>query len=533
MAQTKHDLQIIELKDTISQLNDTIVSLRKVIEDGQKREAKLQEQVDYLTKKLFGKSSEKHMTQIEGQMSLFNEAEAEYDENAPEPEILTEVKAHSRKKKATNDEKYGSLPVKEVILELPDEDLICEQCGEKLEKVGKEFVREEIQIIPEQIQRIKYYTVTYRCVPCCEGRTDFDRGYIVKSNAPQALLKGAAASPSTIAWIAYQKYAKALPLYRQEKNWKTLHDITLTRATMGKWLIRCAEHYLKPLYEHLHKELLKREFLMADETRVQVLKEPDRKPESNSFMWLFRSGEYDKKPIILYKYTETRAKHNAENFLNGFSGYLETDGYQGYNNLPGIKRCCCWSHIRRGFIDAIPKGKNDDISEPAVQAVSYCDKLFDYERISKAKKHDALQRKSFRIAKEKPVIDAFWKWLDEQKPDKGSRFDKAITYTKNIQPYLETYLEDGNCSLSNNSSEASIRPFTLGRKNWIFSDTPRGAESSAIYYSMIETAKANNISPYAYLNYIFTNRDLLEGEEREIQMLFPWSRSAKESCSIK
>ena len=193
-------------------------------------------------------------------------------------------------------------------------------------------------------------------------------------------MKHSPASPSSVAYVIYQKYANAMPLYRQEQDWKTQFGVELSRGTMANWIIYCAEHYLKPLYEYFHRELLKRKFLMADETRVQVLKEPGREAQTDSFMWLFRTGEDEGPPIILYGYRQTRAKYNAEDFLKGFEGYLETDGYQGYDNLPGIKRCCCWAHVRRYFFDAIPKGKEGDFSHPAVQGVEYCDKLFFYER---------------------------------------------------------------------------------------------------------------------------------------------------------
>lgn len=170
---------------------------------------------------------------------------------------------------------------------------------------------------------------------------------------------------------------------------------------------------------------------MADETRIQVLKEPERNPETDSFMWLFRSGEDGLPPIVLYHYTETRARYNAVDFLDGFSdGYLETDGYQGYNNLPGIRRCSCWAHTRRYFIDAVPKGKQYDYSNPAVQGVQFCSKLFEYERRSQNKKHTFEQRKAYRLEKEKPILDAFWNWLDEQKPRKGSHFETAVKYPK-------------------------------------------------------------------------------------------------------
>lgn len=270
---------------------------------------------------------------------------------------------------------------------------------------------------------------------------------------------------------------------------------------------------------------------MADETRIQVLKEPDRNPERDSFMWLFRSGEDGLPPIILYHYTETRAKYNAVSFLDGFTdGYLETDGYQGYNNLPGIRRCSCWAHTRRYFIEAVPKGKEYDYSNPAVQGVQFCSKLFEYERISQGKKHSYGQRKSYRLEKEKPVLDSFWAWLEQQKPAKGTRFEKAVNYAKNRKDTLMTYLEDGHCSFSNNLSENAIRPFTVGRKNWLFSATPKGAESSALVYTMVEMAKANDLNVYKYLTYLLKHRPSEMMSDEQFETLVPWSEEVKSSC---
>ena len=235
--------------------------------------------------------------------------------------------------------------------------------------------------------------------------------------------------------------------------------VPLSRATLANWIIYCAGNYLRHVYDYFHRQLRMRKYLMADETRVQVLNEPERNPETDSWMWLFRSGEDGLPPILLYHYTETRAKFHAASFLQGFSGYLETDGYQGYNNLPDIKRCSCWAHVRRYFTDAIPKGKEYDYSLPAVQGVQFCSKLFDCERYSKTKKHTAEQRKQFRLEKEKPILDAFWNWLDQQHPNKGTRLAKAVNCAQNRKDTLMTYLEDGHCSLSNNLSvNITVRP---------------------------------------------------------------------------
>ena len=315
----------------------------------------------------------------------------------------------------------------------------------------------------------------------------------------------------------------------QEEDWKQL-GVPLSRATLANWIIYCAENYLRHVYNYFHRQLRMRKYLMADETRVQVLNEPERNPETDSWMWLFRSGEDGLPPILLYHYTETRAKFHAASFLQGFSGYLETDGYQGYNNLPDIKRCSCWAHVRRYFTDAIPKGKEYDYSLPAVQGVQFCSKLFDCERYSKAKNHTAEQRKQFRLEKEKPILEAFWNWLDQQRPNKGTRLAKAVNYAQNRKDTLMTYLEDGHCSLSNNLSENAIRPFTVGRKNWLFSASPKGAASSAIVYTMVEMAKANDLNTYKYLTYLLSQRPDDKMSDEQLEQLAPWSETAKTNC---
>ena len=270
---------------------------------------------------------------------------------------------------------------------------------------------------------------------------------------------------------------------------------------------------------------------MADETRLQVLKEDGRNAETDSYMWLFRTGEDGLPAIILYNYTQTRAKFNAEEFLKGFSGYLETDCYQGYNNLPDVRRCCCWAHLRRYFVEAVPKGKELDYGNPAAQAVQYCNTLFEYERKSQQKGHTPEQRKEYRIQKELPVLDAFWEWISLQVPKKGTRFEKAVNYAQNHKELFMTYLEDGRCSFSNNLSENSIRPFTLGRKNWLFSDTPKGAQASAVVYTMVEMAKAHNLNIYKYLNYLLEQLPDTKMTDEALSRLVPWNEDIIACCS--
>ena len=232
----------------------------------------------------------------------------------------------------------------------------------------------------------------------------------------------------------------------------------------------------------------------------------------------------------IYGYTETRGGFNAKAFLEGFEGYLETDGYQGYNNLPNIKRCCCFAHVRRYFIEAIPKGKELDITVPAVQGLQYINQLFEYERISKAKNHTPEKRKEYRLQKEKPVLEAFFAWLDMQRPTKNSRIYKAVNYALSRKPYLTTYLEDGRCSFTNNLSENAIRPFTVGRKNWLFSDTPKGAEASATAYTMVEMAKAHGLNIYKYLCYLLDHRPDREMTDEDLSAFVPWNEKVQEAC---
>ena len=288
-----------------------------------------------------------------------------------------------------------------------------------------------------------------------------------------------------------------------------------------------------PIYERCHHHLLNRTFAMADETRLQVLKEPERRPQTDSFMWLFRSGNDGEPPIILYKYHETRNGDNARAFLKGFNGYLMTDGFSGYNKLSNLNRCCCYAHLRRYFIDAIPAGKENDLNEPAVQGRIYIDKLFDFERRYKEKGYSFEKIKERRLKDEKPVIEAFLAWLDIQIPRKGSRLAKALTYANNRRPYMFTYLEDGRCSLHNNDSEQMMKSYVTGRKNWLFADSTKGADALAICYSMVEMAKANGLDASKYLEFLLKSQPTSDMSPSELDELLPWSTKAKQACSLK
>lgn len=554
MDMTPRDIRLTEMKDAITKLNDTVESLKKAFEESKAREAEkdqkiedmkavdaqkdkkiasLEEQVAYLAKKIFAAKSEKS-ADFPGQLNLFNEAEAERDPSVPEQvepidtdemQVSNTSGEKTRKKKQTNKEKYANCRQRDVYLDVDEAERTCPLCGTPLEKIGEEFVRQEIHVVPGYVEIVNVYSRNYGCPECKKGGTTLP--YIVKGKDGKPHMMKGMASASTVAWIMYQKYCSSNPLYRQEKDWENLYGLKVSRATFANWVIDNADEFFRPVYSELKRQMLARGFLMGDETPIQVLHEPERKAQTKSYMWVFRTGEDGGLPIILYNYTETRAGENALKFLGDYDGYFMCDGFGGYNKLSRIRRCSCYAHVRRYFLEAIPAGKKEDLAEPAVQGSLYIEKLFVLEKEirKKNKGHDAI--KKARDKKERPVVEAFFAWLDKQKPVKGSRFAKAVTYCQNRRQDLMTYLEDGRCSLSNNLTEQGCKAFVIGRKNWLFSDRPVGAATSAIIYSLVQTAKLNGVNPYYYLRYVlekmssYPTCDKLS--EQDLAGLMPWS----------
>ena len=533
MADSSKDIQLRELKDMIHDLQKMIKTLQATVDAANKREEaltqerdNLKEEVDLLRKKLFGTSSEKRVLDIPGQLNFFNEAELEQDPALAQVEELeassSEKTPKKRKARATDAERFKGIPVEKEYLDLSEKEKNCPVCGTALKQIGEEFVRRELVFIPARLKVREYYSRNYECPQCSQhGIPVIKKG---KDGRPHTLYGMACAG--TVAWVMYQKFCNALPYFRQEKDWKQ-YGASITRKTMANWVIQNSEAFFLPMYEYFQRKLLERKFAMADETPLQVLHEPGRRAQTQSYMWLFRSGEDGLPPIILYKYSETRAGENAVDFLRGFKGYLMCDGYSGYNKVPDAKRTACWAHIRRYLTDAIPKGKALDYTQPSVQGVMYINQLFHLEDIIKAKHTSFDAIKKARLEKEKPVVEGFLSWLDQQAPVRGSRMDKAVTYIQNRRSYLTTYLEDGRCSFSNNLSENAIRPFTVGRKNWLFCDTPNGAQASALVYSMVEIAKANGVNVYHYLTYLLEKMPSNRMSDEELELLAPWNENVK------
>jgi len=330
-----------------------------------------------------------------------------------------------------------------------------------------------------------------------------------------------------------QKYTNSMPLYRQEQQLSRL-GIELSRQTMANWVLNVADPWLKIIYDRLHEKLLERDILHADETTLQVLKEPGRSAETKSYMWLYRTGR-DGPPIVLYEYQTTRASKHPDRFLSGFKGYLQTDGYSAYGKLTDITLVGCWAHARRKLIEALKALPAAQKDKPVAASVGleYCNRLFAIER--QLKYVSDKERYEKRLEKSKPLLDEFYIWLKKQKQQTlpKSAFGQAITYCLNQWDSLNSFLLDGRLEIDNNRAERSIKPFVIGRKNWLFTNTPRGARGSAIIYSIIETAKENNLKPYNYLVYLFEQLPNIDtGDQAAIDRLLPWSNTLPEECRM-
>ncbi|MGG5253704.1 IS66 family transposase [Neobacillus sp. SM06] len=487
----------------------------------------LEEQLHLLQHKRFGASSEKTLP---GQLDLFNEVENESNLELPEPEPEPELESitykRRRKKPGHREAMLENLPVETIEYRLPEEEQVCSCCGGALHEMSTE-VRQELIYIPAELKVKKHVQYVYSCRHCEDEEIETP---IQTASMPKPAIPGSLASPSILSHIMTQKYVEGLPLYRQEKQF-TRMGINLSRQTFANWMIIGADRWLSALYNRMHTLLLKLDILQADETTLQVLHEPDRPATSKSYLWLYRTGK-EGPPIIVYDYQETRAGENPKNFLNGFKGYLQVDGYAGYHKVPDVTLVGCWAHSRRGFTDAL-KSLPANSTKPvtATEGLNYCNQLFAIER--KLKELDPKDRYEARLKQSKPVLDIFFEWLkiQEQKVLPKSALGKAVAYCLNQWDKLVAFLEDGRLEIDNNRSERSIKPVIIGRKNWLFANTPKGARSSAIIYSIVETAIANGLNPYYYLRYLFEmllNMDMTD--ENALDKLLPWSPSIPVSC---
>jgi transposase len=443
-------------------------------------------------RRLFAPSSETSDTE---QLQLFNEAESSENSKAIEPDIAT-ITYRRRKVAGKREADLAKFEHICIDYELPEDKRVCPRCKGSLHDMGVD-VRRELSIIPAKIYVTEHAQHKYACRHC---DTHDILTPVIRADAPRPFLPKTIASATLLAHLIEAKYTLALPLYRQEADWKA-KGIEISRTNMANWICTSAQK-LEPLYRQMKTDLRTHDVLHADETTCQVLKEPDRKPAAKSYMWLYRTGSDAKHPLIIYDWQKSRAACCAQDFLKDFRGYLHTDGYQAYHKLEGVTVTGCMAHVRRKFNDALsilPKdGRQGSI---AACGLNFCNALFVLER--QWTDLDPYKRFKLRIAQSKPIFEEFVTWARSVKVLPESAPGKALYYLLSQEPYLKNFYLDGRLELSNNRAERSIKPFVIGRKNWLFANSIKGARASATLYSIIETAKENNLKVFDYLTWLF------------------------------
>ena len=455
----------------------------------------LQEQLNLAIARRYAASSEKISPD---QVRLFDETESSLliddesiDDSSSEESIT--VPAHIRKKSGRKP-LPDALSRIEVVHELPEEERVCPHDGNPLKEMS-EVISEQLDIIPATIQVIRHIRKQYSC-RC---------GKCVKlAPLPAQPVPKSMASPGLLAHVTVSKYQDALPLYRQEKILQRI-GVDIPRATLANWMIKAGK-LVQPIINLLRDRLLGYDIMQMDETTVQVLRENGKKAQSKSYLWVQRGGPPDR-PVILFDYDPGRGSSVPTRLLEGFAGYLQTDGYDGYNAVViknKLFHLACMAHVRRKFMDALKaQGKKKKKTSLAQQGLTLIQKVYRVEK--QAKEFSPEERYEYRLKKAKPLIKKLREWLDKniaQIPP-TSATGKALNYLNNEWDKLIVYLKDGRLHIDNNLAENAIRPFVIGRKNWLFSHSVKGVKASANLYSLIETAKANGLEPYAYLRYLF------------------------------
>ena len=505
---------------TLESKYDSLVNQNAALQD---ENAELRQQLANLKKLVYGQKSEKTEVILENseQLCMFNEAEENSNKEVRERERDVIVPEYKRKSKRTHEEAFENLPVEEVIHEVEDKE--CPDCGEQMETVGKEFVRDELVYVPARLFVRKHYAEVVKC-PVCGEDESLDANYadvpspvFKKATLPEPMIPHSFCSPELLAHILYEKYVMAVPLERQAKEFKAM-GMKLSTATLSNWVINAAENFFAPICDKLKAELLTCSVIHADETVVQVLNEPTRKAKTESRMWVYCAGKYESHSNILFEYTPTRNGDHAKRFLGDYNKYLVCDGFDAYNKLTDTTRCGCWAHARRKFAEALPLDNTPIEASASAKGLEFCNKIFTLERIFEGHGEGnrlltAEERFVNRQKYSKPILDEFFAWLSEIHPASGTKLAKAVQYCLNEKSYLYQFLEYGSIPVDNNRAENAIRPFVVGRKNWLFSTSPKGAKASAIIYSLAASAVANGLNVEEYFTELCKMKQILPWKE--------------------
>lgn len=496
----------------------------------------LRSHVKWLTRQVFGAKSEKSSRVLSNdcQLSLFGNASEEDIAAEHHQEEKREVKAHKRQKrmKPNIEELKNVLEVIPDVIPLEENQKICPKCGRAMQPVGKELVRSELVREQPKVYIREIYRETYACKDESHEETVFAKAYVTPSVIAHSI-----ASASAVAYVMEQKYRYAKTFYRLEQEWKDL-KVNISRQNMSNWVMLAADDWLQPIIERMKPVLLSRDVVHADETTFPILPEngSDKHRTETCYAWVYTTGSYEQEiRMAIYEYHPGRSGEYARAFLAGYKGALQTDGYAGYNKIPVRLHALCWAHARRKFVYALPEAERktpEKSKKIAGEAIRQMAKLFEID--AELKNLTPNERQSERLQREKPVLEALKSWLEEKRECLliKSKLGEAIKYTLNNWEGLTAYLQDGNCSLTNNICERAVRPFTTGRKNWLFSGSEQGARASAAAYSMSETCKLNDVNFYKYLYLVFNEVPGLDFQRQPelLDRYLPWSNYVKEQC---
>ena len=499
-------INVNNLPDEPVLLKKLLAEQSKQLEQANARNQYLEEQFRLAQQKQFGQRAEG----FDAQGDLFDEAEDIVEQVEAEQQDISYTRNKPKRKPLPKD-----LPREQIVHDIPELEKQCDCCGGELHKMGED-VSEKLDFVPAKVKVIEYIRPKYACRECEQSGT---QNSIKQAKMPAMPINKGIATSSLLSQIITSKYQYALPLHRQEAMFKQ-YGIELSRKTMSDWMLKSASLF-EPLIERLKQELLKQSVIHADETTVNVVNSDKVK----SYMWLYCTGTDSPNPnndipnIVLYDYQNSRAGSCVVDYLDGHSGYLQVDGYKAYSQTQA-SLVGCWAHARRKFIEAKQvQGKKKTGKADVV--LSLIQKLYGIE--SKLKGKTPAEKFDTRQQQAKPIIDKLHQWLEQNQPRLigKTKLSEAANYLANQWPKLVTYLEDGRLNIDNNRAERAIKPFVIGRKNWMFSQTSNGANASAALYSIIETAKANGLTPF---DYIMECLDELCKETPEIDKLLPWNK---------
>ncbi len=537
---TEHE-ELLMLRALAAKQAQELEASKRIIAERDEKIRKQNIQIDnmiqallHARKKLFGPSTE--VTQTDGQLSLFESVQELAEQlNLSKEKITVKPYTRTARKPGVRKEMLAGFPQEVEKYVLPAEEK-CSVCGGEMKVTGKKVVRTEVEFQPAKLIVKQIIQQVAKCVNCGTEDSPNERCHFQKAAVPVPPLAYSISTPSLIAQVMYQKFALGLPLSRQEKDWYRL-GLVLSRSNMANWVIRCSEEWFKPVYWRIYEKLLECDLIHMDETRIRCNKEEGKLPSSESFMWVMRSAASEDIQAAFFFYSRSRGGENARKLLKDFNGYLITDAYAGYDTVPDIKRALCWSHARRYLIESIPldsQGKEIPGSKGA-EGREYINLLFKVEEEIKNLPYE--EKKQKRQDASKPILDAFWTWVEKTSAmyTTNEKLTQALGYCQNQRKYLETFLEDGRIPLSNNYCEANIKPFATARRAWLFADTPKGAFANGVLYTLVESAKANDLDVYEYLKHLLTERPNNHHLEKPsvIDRLLPWSKELPEQCRMK